>query len=132
MISKCNLPVHGRQQGFSVFEALVALLLVSVGLAGMMKLQAYLNTQTDNALLTLSAVNQAESALEALRGQPEYPPEARQETLMLYNTPVGLEVSAYQNVPVSRVTRVVVSVRWQDRWMKSHLIEIETYINPLN
>ncbi|KDM91887.1 prepilin-type N-terminal cleavage/methylation domain-containing protein [Photobacterium galatheae] len=129
MIFKRARYTQVRQKGFSVFEVLVALLLVSVGLAGMMKLQAYLNIQAENALVTLSAVSQAESVLEVFRSQPEQLPVVQQEALHLHQTPVFLELRFYPDVPVTGVRRVVVSVRWQDRWLNAHLVEMETNID---
>ncbi|MDO6704685.1 prepilin-type N-terminal cleavage/methylation domain-containing protein [Photobacterium sp. 1_MG-2023] len=123
MIFRRN-PNH--QKGGGLLEVLVAMVLVSVGLAGLMKLQAYLNLQADNALVTLSAVTLAESRLErVLARQPESISGSR-EALRIRGTEIEITQVIHPQPGRNGLYRIGVSVAWQDRWQQGHHIEIYT------
>ncbi|MEI8596389.1 prepilin-type N-terminal cleavage/methylation domain-containing protein [Photobacterium sp. Hal280] len=123
-------PIVSKQQGFSLVEVLVSLLLVSVGLAGLMKLHGYLNVQADNALIMLSAVNLAESRLESLRFAAQgVASEARQrrhtEQYLLQGVTIRVETVVQPTQPGS-ISSVAVQASWQDRWQQPHQIVFES------
>ncbi|QUJ68089.1 prepilin-type N-terminal cleavage/methylation domain-containing protein [Photobacterium sp. GJ3] len=123
MIFRRN-PNH--QQGGGLLEVLVAMVLVSVGLAGLMKLQAYLNLQADNAWVTLSAVTLAESRLERLLARQPESISGSREALHIRGTEIEITHGIQPKPGRNGLYRIGVSVVWQDRWQQGHHIEIHT------
>ncbi|ODA21617.1 type IV pilus modification PilV family protein [Photobacterium damselae] len=56
-----NLTKH---QGFSLLEVVITLAVLSVGVLGLVKMQAYMEVKAENALKTLDALHIAESQME--------------------------------------------------------------------
>ncbi|UIP27336.1 prepilin-type N-terminal cleavage/methylation domain-containing protein [Photobacterium sp. TLY01] len=119
-------PVLKKQSGFSLMEVLVSLMLVSVGLAGLMKLHGYLNIQADNALIMLSAVNLAESQLETLRAAPQPGPYSHAEQHTFHRVTMSLETLAEHDTQPGGISTVTVQASWQDRWHHKHQVTLET------
>ncbi|MCG2835586.1 prepilin-type N-terminal cleavage/methylation domain-containing protein [Photobacterium sp. WH77] len=129
-------PVADKQRGFSLVEVLVSLLLVSVGLAGLMKLHAYLNLQVDNALVMLTAVNLAESHLEhlhleslhlaSLRADPQPGQHTHTEQHALHSVTILLEAVVGHDTQPGGISTVTVQASWQDRWHREHQVTLET------
>ncbi|MDC4168951.1 prepilin-type N-terminal cleavage/methylation domain-containing protein [Photobacterium damselae] len=59
MISNLTKP-----QGFSLLEVVITLAVLSVGVLGLVKMQAYMEVKAENALKTLDALHIAESQME--------------------------------------------------------------------
>ncbi|MEL6116834.1 prepilin-type N-terminal cleavage/methylation domain-containing protein [Photobacterium sp. SP02] len=136
-------PVVNKQQGFSLVEVLVSLLLVSVGLAGLMKLHAYLNIQADNALVMLTAVNLAESQLEklhlksqhldslhlaSLRADPQPGQLTHTQQHALHGVTIRLQTVIGHDTQPGGISTVTVQASWQDRWHREHQVTLESRI----
>ncbi|WP_120511527.1 type IV pilus modification PilV family protein [Photobacterium salinisoli] len=126
-------PVLKKQSGFSLMEVLVSLMLVSVGLAGLMKLHAYLNIQADNALIMLSAVNLAESHLETLRADPPLGQGTHTEQHVVHGTTIRVEAVVQGATQPGGISTVAVQASWQDRWHQPQRIILQTQMRfPLH
>ncbi|HIF9267475.1 TPA: type IV pilus modification PilV family protein [Photobacterium damselae] len=53
-----------KPQGFSLLEVVITLAVLSVGVLGLVKMQAYMEVKAENALKTLDALHIAESQME--------------------------------------------------------------------
>ncbi|HIF9542140.1 TPA: type IV pilus modification PilV family protein [Photobacterium damselae] len=53
-----------KPQGFSLLEVVITLAVLSVGILGLVKMQAYMEVKAENALKTLDALHIAESQME--------------------------------------------------------------------
>ncbi|MEH6592792.1 MAG: type IV pilus modification protein PilV [Halioglobus sp.] len=60
----------GRQQGFTLIEALIAFLILSVGLLGIVSLQAMAKTSQHQAIQRTRAVSLADALIERIRVNP--------------------------------------------------------------
>ncbi|MGF1828938.1 prepilin-type N-terminal cleavage/methylation domain-containing protein [Photobacterium angustum] len=58
-----------NQKGFSLLESLIALVVLSVGVLGLVKLQIYIDRKADFALNSLEALQLAEDKLEFFRAR---------------------------------------------------------------
>ena len=56
-----------NQKGMSLIEVLLSVLLISVGVIGLIKLQAYMDKKADYAVNSLKALHAAEAKLEYFR-----------------------------------------------------------------
>ncbi|NAX47760.1 hypothetical protein CAG70_12250 [Photobacterium halotolerans] len=144
----CNVlkPAVNKQQGASLVEVLVSLLLVSVGLAGLMKLHAYLSIQADNALVMLTAVNLAESQLESLhlesqhlknqhldsqrsaslRADPQPGQLTHTQQHALQSVTIRLQTVVGHDTQPGALSTVTVQASWQDRWHREHQVTLES------
>ncbi|KAB1516075.1 type IV pilus modification PilV family protein [Photobacterium damselae] len=53
-----------KPQGFSLLEVVITLAVLSVGVLGLVKIQAYMEVKAENALKTLDALHIAETQME--------------------------------------------------------------------
>ncbi|WP_341508951.1 prepilin-type N-terminal cleavage/methylation domain-containing protein [Photobacterium damselae subsp. damselae] len=53
-----------KSQGFSLLEVVISLAVLSVGVLGLVKMQAYMEVKAENTLKTLDALHIAESQME--------------------------------------------------------------------
>lgn len=60
-----------KQQGFSLIESLVAMLIMAVGLLGVVALQTQALSQQRSAYLDTQATNMAQDMLDRIRANPE-------------------------------------------------------------
>ena len=56
--------IYKNQKGFSLLEVIISLAVLSVGVLGLVKMQAYMEVKSENALKTLDALYIAESQME--------------------------------------------------------------------
>jgi prepilin-type N-terminal cleavage/methylation domain-containing protein len=56
--------IYKKQQGFSLLEVVISLAVLSVGVLGLVKMQAYMEIKSENALKTLDALYIAETQME--------------------------------------------------------------------
>jgi type IV pilus assembly protein PilV len=68
MISK---PMTSRQRGVGLIEVLLSVLLISVGVVGLIKLQAYMDKKAEFAIKSTEALYLAESKLEYFRSRSQ-------------------------------------------------------------
>ncbi|WP_318463511.1 type IV pilus modification PilV family protein [Photobacterium leiognathi] len=56
--------IYKNQKGFSLLEVIISLAVLSVGVLGLVKMQAYMEVKSENALKTLDALHIAEAQME--------------------------------------------------------------------
>ncbi|WP_318483883.1 type IV pilus modification PilV family protein [Photobacterium leiognathi] len=57
--------IYKNQKGFSLLEVVISLAVLSVGVLGLVKMQAYMEVKSENALKTLDALYIAEAQMES-------------------------------------------------------------------
>ncbi|MGY4828145.1 type IV pilus modification PilV family protein [Sphaerotilaceae bacterium SBD11-9] len=122
--------LHRRQRGITLVEALVGLLMLSVGLLGALRLQSWLRLHGDIARQRTQAVQLAQQDLENLRGFAHT--TAFGEIASQGGTANGANDTAFT------LTRTVtasaglksshVSVRWRERSGSEQAVELHTSI----
>ncbi|WP_413113943.1 type IV pilus modification PilV family protein [Thaumasiovibrio sp. DFM-14] len=146
--------IFKQQHGFSLLESLIALVVLSVGILGLVRLQVFIDKKADYALTSLEALSLAELKLEHYRTRSTN--SAATSTLWFDGTELAdngsgvtendLAVSgssytfARQTVindaimlpppSVSAAAKTItVSVGWQDRWGEVHSIDLNTMLS---
>jgi len=56
-----------NSKGFSLIEVLISLVVLSVGVLGLVKMQTYMEVKSENALHSIDALHLAEQKLELFR-----------------------------------------------------------------
>lgn len=127
-----NTPLHRRQRGFSMLEALVAMLVMAFGLLAVAAFQITLSRNSDVAKQRTEATRLAQEKLEALRtygtvaaygSQIIGSTSATQETVTTnatYTRTWG--AAAVNSVDTGRAVQV--SVAWTDRAGDNHRVQL--------
>lgn len=137
-----------NQKGFSLLESLIALVVLSVGVLGLVKLQIYIDRKADFALNSLEALQLAEDMLEFFRARAN----VSGGTNTLYFVPPILADGNYpiENIVVSGSSYtfkrsweiedkmkpsgstnadakvIAVEVQWVDRWGNTSNVALKT------
>ncbi|HET7794350.1 MAG TPA: prepilin-type N-terminal cleavage/methylation domain-containing protein [Rhizobacter sp.] len=122
--------LHHQQRGITLVEALIGLLMLSVGLLGALRLQSWLRLHGDIAHQRTDAVQLAQQDLEHLRGFAHT--TAFGEIASLGSTAHGANATAFTLArtvsPSAGLKSSHVSVRWRDRSDSEQAIELHTSI----
>ncbi|MBC7993859.1 MAG: hypothetical protein H7Z15_11520 [Rhizobacter sp.] len=119
-----------RQRGISLVEALVGVLLLSLGLLGALRMQSWLRLNGDVAGQRTEAVRLAQQDLEQLRG---FADQAAFQTIASQRSE-GTEspFTLDRNVVAHTALKVsLVSVSWQDRSGATQTVQLHSSINGL-
>lgn len=129
-----------NSKGFSLIEVLISLVVLSVGVLGLVKLQTYMEVKSENALHTIDALHLAEQKLELFRTRSQSaatgtmlyskivigePPES----LSMAGMTVSRVVTVEGDTPVAGATKINVAVSWIDRWNNTQSVALETVIS---
>ena len=95
-----QININHKQKGFSLIEALVAFLILSVGMLGIASLQTMSLKSGHTAALRTVAVVKVEEILESMRSNP---------------TAVNDYAAGTAPVPPAIMNLIVVSVNWNER-----------------
>lgn len=91
-----------KQQGFSLIEVMIAFAVLVFGVLGLMKLQSYMERQSDYALHSIRALHLAEAKLELFRTRSI---SGANETLVYSDIGSGCEIVLGDN----SVSRTIIS-----------------------
>lgn len=121
---------HARQHGTTLIEALIALLVLSLGMVGIGKLHAHLRGNADIARQRSEAVRFAQADLERARAMP---PSHVASAASSVGASAGLATNADYRVQrhvsdPSALRTTSVEVTWQDRTRSSQRIRLDSLI----
>ncbi|WP_064605703.1 type IV pilus modification PilV family protein [Photobacterium sp. J15] len=127
-----------NQSGFSLIEVLISLLVLSVGVLGLVKLQTYMEVKSENALHSIDALYLAEEKLEQFRTRAQSAAtgtilynEIKDEmkSISMAGMSVHREVTVIPDAPVTGAKQVTVTVSWEDRWDNPQSVTLDTVIS---
>lgn len=127
-----------NQEGFSLIEVLIAFTLLTVGVLGLVKLQVTMDSKSENARLSITALYLVEEKLEEFRSRA--PSGAvgtiRYESIIdvhefisMANMTVSRAITVLEDQPVSGAKKVKVEVSWNNRWGESQTVALTTVIS---
>ena len=105
---------RARQQGFSLVEVLVALVVLGVGLLGLARLQLSMLGSSSESVMHDSAVRLIEDKLETLRFEQVSgrPPQGGSDAPRAYD--VTMQRSWTSSVEANGVLDTVITIQWRD------------------
>ncbi|WP_318521901.1 type IV pilus modification PilV family protein [Photobacterium leiognathi] len=130
--------IYKKYKGFSLLEVVISLAVLSVGVLGLVKMQAYMEVKSENALKTLDALYLAEQKLEyfrtrSLSGGGEtitYSSiSTASKTISIAGTTMYRNITVIDNEPVSGAKKINVIVSWQDRRDVTQNVSLDTVIS---
>ena len=125
-------------KGFSLIEVLISLLVLSVGVLGLVKLQTYMEVKSESALRSIDALYLAEEKLEHFRTRSQsaaigtilYSAIVNStESLSMAGSTVTRVVTVNDDTPVAGTKKVNVTVSWTDRWNNNQSVALDTVIS---
>ncbi len=142
MTSKYNIK---KQQGFSLIEVLIAFIILVFGVIGLMKLQSFMERQSDYALNSLTALQLSEAKLEYFRTRSEggsttatgtiafadITSSSAQSTIggIAYNTVWTVTSPPSSSTISSSVKTIQVDTSWLDRYNQTQVVSLKTMIS---
>ncbi|OZS44165.1 type IV pilus modification PilV family protein [Photobacterium sanguinicancri] len=127
-----------NQKGSSLIEVLLSLLVMSVAILGLIKMQTYMDVRSENALHTLDALHFAEEKLELYRTRSQSAAGGTiaydsivngTDAVVLGNKNATRTVVVKDNLPAIGMKKIEVSVSWQDRRAENQAVKLETIIS---
>ncbi|UXI00753.1 prepilin-type N-terminal cleavage/methylation domain-containing protein [Photobacterium sp. TY1-4] len=120
--------LNRRAAGFSLLEVLISLLVISIGILGMMKMQAYFEHKSEVAAKGLVALQIAESQQESVKGAPFDAIAGDSGTIPHSGTTYNWQqvVSPKTIGSAGDAKQVEVKVSWKDRWDQDQNISLVT------
>ncbi|MCD9556749.1 type IV pilin [Photobacterium carnosum] len=124
--------------GFGLLEVVIALGVLSVGVLGLVKMQAYMEVKAENALKTLDALHIAETQMELFTTRAESTAggtihyesiSASTTTFVLDNQIAKKIITVKSDVPVSNAKDITVKIEWRDRRNDLRTVELKTVIS---
>ncbi|WP_318461900.1 type IV pilus modification PilV family protein [Photobacterium leiognathi] len=131
--------IYKNQKGFSLLEVVISLAVLSIGVLGLVKMQAYMEVKSENALKTLDALYLAEKKLELFQtrslsggfGTIAYNSiiTTPSEAIPISGITMTRKVTVMDNEPVSGAKKINVIVSWQDRRDVTQNVSLDTVIS---
>ncbi|WP_299022123.1 prepilin-type N-terminal cleavage/methylation domain-containing protein [uncultured Photobacterium sp.] len=134
-----------NNKGFSLIEVLISLLVMAVGVAGMVKIQLYMEVKSENALKSLDALHLSEQQLEFFLTRASVSGGVNVIHFDDINTsncpapdvivPSGYSMSCTVDVMSalsSAAKTVTVETEWTDRWQNKQKVELTTIISKFS
>ena len=131
-----------KSGGFSLIEVLISLSIMTVGVAGLIKIQSFMEVKSENALKSIDALHLSEQQLEFFRTRAGVSGGVNLitfEEINAANCPASeiIVPSGYSmSCTVSEVSAlsstakaIVVRTEWTDRWQQSQYVELKTMIS---
>ncbi|HIF9370847.1 TPA: type IV pilus modification PilV family protein [Photobacterium damselae] len=133
MISNLTKP-----QGFSLLEVVITLAVLSIGVLGLVKMQAYMEVKAENALKTLDALHIAESQMELFQTRSASGGSgtiafdsisSSNATLSMAGETIYREIIVKDDTPISGAKKIIVTVSWSDRHGVSQAVSLKTVLS---
>ncbi|OAN14245.1 hypothetical protein A3K86_11750 [Photobacterium jeanii] len=127
-----------KQRGVGLIEVLMSLLVMSVAVLGLIKMQAYMEVRSENALHTLDALHFAEEKMELFRTRAQSAAGGTiaydsitngQDEVKLGSKTATRTVTVKDNIPAVGMKKVEVKVAWKDRRQATQAVKLETIIS---
>jgi len=127
-----------NSKGFSLIEVLISLVVLSVGVLGLVKMQTYMEVKSENALHSIDALHLAEQKLELFRTRSQSAATGTilyssivnsTESLSMAGTTVSRVVTVKDDTPVVGTKEITVTVSWADRWNNTQTVALDTVIS---
>ncbi|MGF1869674.1 type IV pilus modification PilV family protein [Photobacterium indicum] len=127
-----------KSKGFSLIEVLISFVVLTVGVLGLVKLQAYMEVKSENALHSIDALYLAEEKLELFQTRSQSAGtgtmlysdiKGSTESLSMAGTTVSRVVVVKNDFPVLGTKHIKVSVNWTDRWNTPQTVALDTVIS---
>ncbi|MGF1723145.1 type IV pilus modification PilV family protein [Photobacterium nomapromontoriensis] len=123
-------------KGFSLIEVLISMVVLSIGVLGLIKLQTYMEVKSENALRSIDALYLAEEKLEYFqtRAQSAATNIIAYSSIGSSNEPIsGTDftrvVTVVDDSPVVGAKKINVTVSWKDRWDTAQQVSLDTVIS---
>ncbi|WP_318445721.1 type IV pilus modification PilV family protein [Photobacterium leiognathi] len=131
--------IYKIPKGFSLLEVVISLAVLSIGVLGLVKMQAYMEVKSENALKTLDALYLAEKKLELFQtrslsggsGTILYSSitSSPSEAIPISGIMMTRKITVTDNEPVSGAKKINVIVSWQDRRDVTQNVSLDTVIS---
>ncbi|KJF97252.1 type IV pilus modification PilV family protein [Photobacterium leiognathi] len=131
--------IYKIPKGFSLLEVVISLAVLSIGVLGLVKMQAYMEVKSENALKTLDALYLAEKKLELFQtrslsggsGTIAYNSiiTTPSEAIPISGITMTRKITVMDNEPVSGAKKINVIVSWQDRRDVTQNVSLDTVIS---
>ncbi|WP_060990226.1 type IV pilus modification PilV family protein [Photobacterium leiognathi] len=131
--------IYKIPKGFSLLEVVISLAVLSIGVLGLVKMQAYMEVKSENALKTLDALYLAEKKLELFQtrslsggsGTILYSSitSSPSEAIPISGITMTRKITVTDNEPVSGAKQINVIVSWQDRRDVTQNVSLDTVIS---
>ncbi|MBP2701949.1 type IV pilus modification PilV family protein [Photobacterium lucens] len=131
--------IYKIPKGFSLLEVVISLAVLSIGVLGLVKMQAYMEVKSENALKTLDALYLAEKKLELFQtrsqsgGSGTIPYSSiissPSEAIPISGITMTRKITVINNEPVSGAKKINVIVSWQDRRDVTQNVSLDTVIS---
>ncbi|EJN6961906.1 prepilin-type N-terminal cleavage/methylation domain-containing protein [Photobacterium damselae] len=124
--------------GFSLLEVVITLAVLSVGVLGLVKMQAYMEVKAENALKTLDALHIAESQMELFQTRSASGGSgtiafdsisSSNATLSMAGETIYREIIVKDDTPISGAKKIIVTVSWSDRHGVSQAVSLKTVLS---
>lgn len=115
------------QRGFSLFEALIACLVLAIGVVGLARLQSQQRTDADNARLHTQALRLAQDEIERLRGPQAFASIRSASHIVTDEVEYRIDTAISPLVPPRSIEARVV-VLWTDRRGAAQRVELHTIV----
>ncbi|HIF9446687.1 TPA: type IV pilus modification PilV family protein [Photobacterium damselae] len=125
-------------KGFSLLEVVITLAVLSVGILGLVKMQAYMEVKAENALKTLDALHIAESQMELFQTRSASGGSgtiafdsisSSNATLSMAGETIYREIIVKDDTPISGAKKIIVTVSWSDRHGVSQAVSLKTVLS---
>lgn len=135
-----------KHNGFSLLDSLIALVVLSVGVIGLVKLQIYIDRRADFALNSIEALHLAEDKLEFFRASsvnsagtgtiwfdgPQFNSDDDTASVSGSSYTFNRKWVIEDKLSLSGVAGaklIHVTVDWVDRWNNTSKVELETMVS---
>ncbi|HIF9256869.1 TPA: type IV pilus modification PilV family protein [Photobacterium damselae] len=127
-----------KHQGFSLLEVVITLAVLSIGVLGLVKMQAYMEVKAENALKTLDALHIAESQMELFQTRSASGGSgtiafdsisSSNATLSMAGETIYREIIVKDDTPISGAKKIIVTVSWSDRHGVSQAVSLKTVLS---
>ncbi|HIF9154693.1 TPA: type IV pilus modification PilV family protein [Photobacterium damselae] len=127
-----------KTTGFSLLEVVITLAVLSVGVLGLVKMQAYMEVKAENALKTLDALHIAESQMELFQTRSASGGSgtiafdsisSSNATLSMAGETIYREIIVKDDTPISGAKKIIVTVSWSDRHGVSQAVSLKTVLS---
>ena len=124
-----------KMKGFSLLEVLISITVLSIGILGLVKMQAFMEVKAENALKSIDALYLSETTLENYLTRNASGSSITFDSITSTSAATGIfgiEISVISS-PISSISNalkiVTVTTSWDDRHGHSRAVELKTAIS---